>query len=187
MEVVDTKKLETAILYLQRMTEGHNPVNNMPVDEDSVIMNPNVVRCMSFVKEVLEELRQNDGYIGRRPRRDKDRNKADYPLEALKAFQYMEDKSITNLVTQINSLADMTIYKRINYKMITPWLKQNGYLLDEEDGNGKKRTVVTDKGREIGIKSELRQGENGRKYVYITYGQKAQEFLVANRDVILQE
>ena len=56
-----TKKLEIAILYLQRITEGRNPVNNMPVDEDSVINNPNVVRCMSFIKEVLE------GYIGGKP------------------------------------------------------------------------------------------------------------------------
>lgn len=42
MEVVDTKKLETAILYLQRITEGHNPVNNMPAEEDSVLNNPDM-------------------------------------------------------------------------------------------------------------------------------------------------
>lgn len=67
MDVVDTKKLETAILYLQRITEGRNPVNNMPADEDSVIHNPNVVRCMLFMKEILEEVKRNDGYIGRKP------------------------------------------------------------------------------------------------------------------------
>lgn len=27
MDVVDTKKLETAIIYLQRITEGNNPVS----------------------------------------------------------------------------------------------------------------------------------------------------------------
>ena len=30
MEVVDKNKLETSILYLQRITEGKNPVNNLP-------------------------------------------------------------------------------------------------------------------------------------------------------------
>jgi len=49
MEVVDTKKLEIAIQYLHRITEGRNPVNNIPVDDDSVIKNPNVVRCMLFI------------------------------------------------------------------------------------------------------------------------------------------
>ena len=187
MEIVDTKKLETAILYLKRITEGHNPVNNMPVEDDSVINNPNVVRCMFFVKEVLEELKRNDGYIGRRPRTNKDTGKQDYPLDALLDFHYTGDKSITKLVDQLNSLADMTIYKKITYPPITAWLKQNGYLADEQGaGNGKKRTITTDKGAEIGIKSEPRKDSKGVEYLYITYDRTAQELIVANMDKIFE-
>ena len=50
---------------------------------------------------------------------------------------------------------------------------------------GKKRTVVTDKGREAGIKSELRRNAKDQEYVYITYGRTAQEFIVSNMDKIL--
>ena len=186
MEVVDTKKLEIAIQYLQRITEGHNPVNNIPVDDDSVIKNPNVVRCMLFIKEILEEVKRNDGYIGRRPCTNRDSSKQEYPLEALKEFRYSEDKSVTRLVDQINNLADMTVYRRITYIPITAWLKQNGYLGEEQtEENGKKRTVVTDKGRETGIKSELRRNAKDQEYVYITYGRTAQEFIVSNMDKIL--
>lgn len=186
MEVVDTRKLEIAIQYLQRISEGHNPVNNIPVDDDSVIKNPNVVRCMLFIKEVLEEVKRNDGYIGRRPRTNRDSSKQEYPLEALKEFRYSEDKSVTRLVDQINNLADMTVYQRITYIPITAWLKQNGYLGEEQtEENGKKRTVVTDKGRETGIKSELRRNAKDQEYVYITYGRTAQEFIVSNMDKIL--
>ena len=186
MEVVDTKKLEIAIQYLHRITEGRNPVNNIPVDDDSVIKNPNVVRCMLFIKEVLEEVKRNDGYIGRRPRTNRDSSKQEYPLEALKEFRYSEDKSVTRLVDQINNLADMTVYQKITYIPITAWLKQNGYLGEEQtEENGKKRTVVTDKGRETGIKSELRRNAKDQEYVYITYGRTAQEFIVSNMDKIL--
>ena len=186
MEVVDTKKLEIAIQYLHRITEGRNPVNNIPVDDDSVIKNPNVVRCMLFIKEVLEEVKRNDGYIGRRPRTNRDSSKQEYPLEALKEFRYSEDKSVTRLVDQINNLADMTVYQKITYIPITAWLKQNGYLGEEQtEENGKKRTVVTDKGREAGIKSELRRNAKDQEYVYITYGRTAQEFIVSNMDKIL--
>lgn len=186
MEVVDTKKLEIAIQYLHRITEGRNPVNNIPVDDDSVIKNPNVVRCMLFIKEVLEEVKRNDGYIGRRPRTNRDSSKQEYPLEALKEFRYSEDKSVTRLVDQINNLVDMTVYQRITYIPITTWLKQNGYLGEEQtEENGKKRTVVTDKGREAGIKSELRRNAKDQEYVYITYGRTAQEFIVSNMDKIL--
>ena len=186
MEVVDTKKLEIAIQYLKRITEGHNPVNNIPVDDDSVIKNPNVVRCMLFIKEVLEEVKRNDGYIGRRPRTNRDSSKQEYPLEALKEFRYSEDKSVTRLVDQFNSLTDLAVYQKLTYKPIIAWLKQSGYLREEqEEGISKKRTLVTDKGSEIGIKSELRKDSKGQEFVYITYGRTAQEFIVSNMDKIL--
>ncbi len=186
MEIVDTEKLKTAIVYLQRITEGHNPVNNMPADDDSVINNPNVVRCMMFIKEILEEINLNGGYIGSRVYDDRDKGKLAYPLEVLGSFQYTGDKPVTKFVEQINSLADLTVYRRITYKPITAWLKREGYLAEEQGADEHKhRTVVTDKGNEIGIKSELRKNSKGMEYNYITYSQAAQEFIVANMSKIL--
>ena len=43
MDLVEMKKLETAITYLQRMAEGNNPIYNLPAEDDSVIYNPNVI------------------------------------------------------------------------------------------------------------------------------------------------
>ena len=63
MESVDMKKLETAIIYLQRISDGNNPINNLPADEDSVLNNPNVIRCMFFVKEILEEVKRKSKFI----------------------------------------------------------------------------------------------------------------------------
>lgn len=187
MEKVDTTKLATAIIYLQRIIDGHNPVNNIPVEDDSVINDPNITRCMFFVKEILEELKRNDGYIGRRPRTNRDINKLDYPLDRLLDFHYTGDKSVTRLVDQLNSMADMTVYKKITYDPITRWLKRSGYLADETGGgNRRKRTIATDKGLRIGIKSELRKDARGVEFMYITYGREAQELIVANLPKILQ-
>lgn len=189
MGVVDTKKLQTAILYLQRITEGNNPVNNMPVEEDAVLNNPNVKRCMLFVKEVLEEVKRNDGYIGKRPRTNSDNTKLDYPLEALEAFQYTDDKPISKLVDQMNGLADLTMYKKITYRPIVAWLKKNGYLSEEQiTGTGRKRTLLTPKGAEIGIKSEMRKNDREGEYVFIIYGRSAQEFIISKmKDILVQE
>ena len=66
MESIDMKKLETAIVYLQRIADGNNPINNLPADEDSVLNNPNVIRFMFFVKDVLEEVKRNGGYNGKK-------------------------------------------------------------------------------------------------------------------------
>ena len=50
MEAVNLKKLETAILYIQRIADGKNPINNVTAEEDSVLNEPNiflkyVIRC----------------------------------------------------------------------------------------------------------------------------------------------
>ena len=47
------------------MAEGKNPINNFSID-DTVLNNPNVIRCMYFIKEILEEVKHNEGYIGKR-------------------------------------------------------------------------------------------------------------------------
>lgn len=185
MDVVDTKKLETAILYLKRITEGKNPVNNMPAEEDSVINNPNVVRCMFFVKEVLEKLKKNDGYIGRKPSKNMDETKMEYPFEILSSFKYVEDKSITKLIDQLNELVDMTKYKRLIVRSVTTWLKENGYLSETEGEGNRIITFPTEKGTELGIKSEIRKESGGREFVYIKYDQKAQEYLVKNMSEIV--
>ena len=64
MKWIDMNKLETAIIYVQRIADGNNPVNNVPVEADSVLNNPHVIRCMYFVKEVLEEVKCHGGYTG---------------------------------------------------------------------------------------------------------------------------
>lgn len=186
MEVVDTKKLETALLYLQRITEGRNPVNNMPAEDDSVINNPNVVRCMFFIKEVLEELKRNDGYIGRRPKANKDSTKMDYPIENLRNFVYTEDKPISKLVEQLNNTADMTVYKKLSYKPIIEWLKENGYLETKHTDQNRTVTMPTEKGRSLGIRAEARHNEK-TSYDLILYSEQAQKFIVENMDEIMKE
>ncbi len=185
MTRVDMKKLETAIQYVQRMTEGHNPVNNAPVGEDSVITNPNVVRCMSFIKDILEELWRNQGYIGRRPRITRDKSLPDMPLECLEKFHFTGEKTITKLVDQINGLYDIGNHKKLTYEPIIRWLKVNTYLYERFDNELNKRvTEPTDKGKELGITSERRESR-GDAFVSISYGRAAQEFIVQHMGEIL--
>ena len=116
----------------------------------------------------------------------KNDSKKEYPLQALKNFRYSEDKSVSRLVDQFNGLTDLTVFQKLTYKPIIAWLKQNGYLRDEQDeGTSKKRTLVTEKGSEVGIKSELRKDSKGQEFIYITYSRTAQEFIVSNMDKIL--
>lgn len=182
MELVDMKKLETAIVYLQRISDGNNPINNLPADEDSVLNNPNVIRCMFFVKEILEEVKRNNGYIGKKAKKS---DKLEYPVEVLDSFSYREDKSISKFVEQINELVDGDIYKKVNYKLITQWLKLNGFLQEEHSQDNKTITIPTEKGIQLGIRTEKRSNSRGIEYILVIYGKNAQEYIVQNIEKII--
>ena len=183
MESIDMKKLETAIVYLQRIAEGNNPINNLPAGEDSILNNPNVIRCMYFVKDVLEEVKRNGGYIGKKAKKG---DKLDFPVETLESFTYREDKSISKLVDQLNEGLDDNVYKKISYKPITQWLKLNGFLQKEDSREFKKViTLPTQKGEQIGIRAEKRDNSRGVDYMLLIYGKQAQEYIVQNLEKIL--
>ena len=183
MESVDMKKLETAIVYLQRIAEGNNPINNLPADEDSVLNNPNVIRCMFFVKEVLEEVKKNNGYIGKKSKKS---DKSDFPIEVLDSFSYKEDKAISKFVEQINEAVNGDVYKKLSYKSITQWLKLNGFLQEEHSQEfNKVITLPTEKGIQLGIRAERRSSSRGVEYILVIYGKQAQEYIVQNIEKIL--
>lgn len=182
METVDLVKLETAIKYVERIAEGNNPVNSMPLEEDAVLNNPNVVRCMFFVKEVLEEVRRNGGVIGGKRTRAA---KEPFPFEALKQFQYESDQSITHVLKQIHAPLEGREVKKISARMVTDWMKAAGYLTIAYSGEvGKETTMPTEKGRELGIYTEVRSVP-GNTYLAVIYNQNAQEFIVRNLERIV--
>lgn len=185
MESLDMKKLETAIIYLKRIADGNNPINNLPADEDSVLNNPNVVRCMFFVKEILEEVKRNNGYIGKRARKSR---KLDFSIEILKEFSYKEDKAISRLVEQINEPLDKDVFQKLSYKTVMQWLKQNDFLKEEYSQELQKNvTMPTEKGVQFGIYTERRVNSRGAEYVRVMYNQKAQEYIIQNMEYILSE
>lgn len=100
---------------------------------------------MYFVKEVLEEVRRQDGYTGGRIKRA---DKLAFPMAVLANFVYREDLAISKFVKQINEPVDDKIYQKLSYKPITLWLKSHGFLTEEFNQEFQKSvTMPTDKGR----------------------------------------
>ena len=175
MEKFDLTKLDVAIKYVERIAEGLNPVNNLPVENDEVLNNPNVIRCMYFVKEILEEVRRNDGVIG--GRKDK-KGEIMFPIETLDLFQYQEDKTITHVLKQIYAPVEELNVKKISAMKINAWMKEGGYLEDEVGaGTGKNSKIPTEKGKLLGL-YVIEKEYNGRSYQAVMYDKNAQEFLV---------
>lgn len=181
---IDMNKLDKAILYLQRIADGNNPVNNMPADDDAVLNNPNVIRCMFYVKDILEEVKRNGGKIVASKARANAKLK--YPIDSLAEFAYEEDKTISKLAEQLNEDIDKEKYKTISYNTITKWLKAEG-LLEVVQVEERTASRPTSKGRDFGIYTEDRVNQRGQSYVSVLYNQKAQEYIVKNMSAIIEE
>lgn len=179
---VDLEKLEVAMKYIDRMADGKNPVKNLPVENDSILNNPNVIRCMYFIKEVLTAVKDSNGMIGEKVAKP---SKSPFPYECLSSFQYIEDTSITHFLAQLKSLSPDPNVRGIATKTVTSWLKSKGYLIDVMDKyTGKPHSEVTDAGLDFGLYMEERTSTRG-DYLMIMYSQKAQEYLVANMEKIV--
>lgn len=63
MKRFDLEKLDKSIIYAQRMADGRVPYSNQPM-EDGILNNPNVIRCMFFIEDVLKEVKANGGIVG---------------------------------------------------------------------------------------------------------------------------
>ena len=175
MKQFEQSKLDVAIKYVERIADGCNPVNNVPLENDDILNNPNIIRGMYFIKDVLEEVQRNDGMIGGKVGKEP---VLPFPIEILDSFIYVEDKSITHVLNQVyEPIANMNV-KKVSVTKITAALKEEGYLLDEPNPEtGKTRKVPSMRGRELGIYTVERE-YNGRIYESVTYNQDAQKYVV---------
>ncbi|MDO4490938.1 MAG: hypothetical protein Q4B85_07735 [Lachnospiraceae bacterium] len=175
-------KLEVAMKYVDRMADGKNPVKNTAAEEDSILNNPNVIRCMYFIKEVLTAVKENDGIIGGKAPKPQ---KNPFPYECLSSFQYIEDTTVSHFLAQLKALANDPDVSGIKVKTVTDWLTVNGYLVYVQDKyTGKKHPEVTEAGTEFGLYMNERTSMRGESYISIMYSRKAQEYLAANLEKI---
>lgn len=177
MKQFDLEKLENALTYVARIADGKNPINNDVADSEDVMNNPIIIRSMFFIKDVLAELKNNNGILGKAS----SAKKKEFPIDTLSNYQYSEVKTITRLTEQLNAGIDETVYKKLSYRTITDWLKRNGYLIETEDSKlGKKVTLTTEKAQAIGITHSLQTSMSGNSYYRIEYDRTGQEFVVQN-------
>lgn len=184
MEMIELSKLEQSLTIVTRIAEGLNPITGEAASDDMILNNPEIIRNMFMAKEVLEAVKRNDGFIGKGSKK----NSSDLPYVTqsdLNEFYYQGDKTITKLVEQINSLFDLSKYRKIGYSLITNSLKLNGYLEEQRDETGKIVSVASEKGNSIGIYSEMRSSMYGRPYMAVIYGKMAQEFIVEHLEKII--
>ena len=167
--------------YLDALSRGIDPLTGELIDPGEVVCKDRIRRCFVYVSEVLGQVIENDGEIGRK--RKKRSGKLPFaPNEAMQTEVTISDTPVplNRIVQQVNRYAEKGMYK-LRHRDVTAWLAANGILQAITDVDGTARMRVTDLGKAMGIIEELRHN-SARKvdYTVLLYDAEMQRFLLGH-------
>ena len=190
MSTYDLKRLEIAIQYIRRMSDGKNPVNGRPAPENEVLNNVNVHRCLKFIDEVLTDVHKSGGTVGLLPPKERGPRPSvaeTFPYESLQQYQYLQDQQISYFLKQLEEYLPEGQKMPVPATTITLWMRENGYLEKRTiNDTGKENSVPTRKGEALGMYSE-KGGVYPNEYYRVFYNEQAQRFIIENFRKILKE
>ena len=188
MSTHDLKRLEVAIQYIRRMSDGKNPVTNRPAPENEVLNNMNVHRCLKFIDEVLTDVHKSGGTVGMVSQRAPKQSVSEiFPYEALAQYRYLQDQQISYFLKQLEEYLPEGQKIPVPATTVTLWMRENGYLEKKVlNDTGKENSVPTRKGGNLGLYME-KAGTYPNEYYRVFYNESAQRFIIDNFRRILTE
>ena len=182
--MTNMEKLINAKDFMDKLSNGIDPVSDDVLTKDAMLGNIDLSRCFFFTSDILRQVIENDGFIGRRTRNYANLPPFALPDEQRSKIEITERPAMIRQFTEsINNLIDTTTMRKLKVTAVTKWLVEND-LLSEEVVNEKKRKIPTKKGEKLGIFSETREGHYG-SYLAILYKEPAQRHIVENLDKII--
>ena len=182
--MTELEKIAYAKTYIEKLANGINPLTDQPVPDSDSINNVRISRCLFYVSDILRQIVENGGVSRIKTKTAKVPFQLDY--ETRKNFRYSETPiPISEITRRINELIPSEDMKKLNYKFISDWLIQAGFLVLVTNDDGTTTRKPTDNGIQLGITLEQRKGQN-RFYTVVVYNKVAQQFILDNLDAAIE-
>lgn len=172
---------ERARIYMEKLISGINPIDDMPISNDSIINNEKMKNCFRYIANVLEFYEEVlESTPGKRHIYQK---KMPFDLSMVERLNipvsndYLKISEFTN---NINTLVDENFTKSLKSSSINEWLMRKGFLEEVVTKDGKHHKWPTEAGMEIGIKKEKFLSKDNFPYYVVLYGREAQQFIADN-------
>ena len=180
--MTELEKIQRAKMYIDKMANGINPIDDAPAADSDMINNVRLSRCLFYVSDVLRQVIDNNGVIGK----VKSSKKAFFlSADSINNFSFSETPiPVSEITKRLNDLADLEACYKLKHSAITNWLTSIGALEIRELADGRNTKRPTEQGQTLGISSEKRTGMNG-EYVVVVYSKDAQQFIVDNIEAIV--
>ena len=181
--MTELETIQRAKMYIDNLANGINPLNGQHLPEEDIVNNVRITRCLFYVSNVLQQVIQSSGIVGKQTKPKKQPFNLDV-ADRLK-FEISETAiPVSEITKRINSLIDAETMMLLKYQSITGWLLNAGFLTARPDYDGKMKKYPTEAGNRIGIQIEHRIGIR-EDYDVIVYSPQAQQFIVDNLDGII--
>ncbi|WP_026575708.1 hypothetical protein [Bacillus sp. UNC438CL73TsuS30] len=174
-------KLQESKNIISKIANGLDPINNIPIHNDSFLNDPKIIRSLFFLINYIEsEITKNESPTSTRKKSFK------ITQEQKSKVIFPEGKiGVNDLAKAINDVIDTRVMKRINGSMINKQLKKMGILSEIKNDNGNTRTITNGKSEGYGIVTGIRFFEN-RQYEQVLFNDMGKEFLLKNLEKILE-
>lgn len=180
--MIDTEKLNSAKMWIEKLANGINPLNDELVKDDDLLNNVHISRCLFYVSELLGEIKTGTS-VERRSRKP-------FFLSANDAVNIpvSTPNGIANFVRLVNGYIPEGM-KSLSAGQTIKWLRNEGLLQEVSKADGHKTNMPTEKGNSIGITTEVQRNPEGIEYQRVVYSIDAQRFMLNNIEAIatLQE
>lgn len=180
--MTELEKIAYAKTYVEKLANGINPLTDQPIPDSDSINNVRISRCLFYVSNLLRQIMENGGISQKKVATAKAPFQLNYGTRS--NFRYSETPiSISEITKRINELIQPEEMKKLNYKSISDWLIQAGFLAVVQNDDGKTTRRPTENGVRLGISTEQRQSARGI-YTVVVYNKTAQQFILDNLDAV---
>lgn len=185
--MTELEKIERAKMYMEKLANGINPIDDTVAPEGDIINQVHLSRCFFFVSDVLRQVIENGGVrpapVSPRPPKPQ-KCPFELPIDQRSRFAYSEEPiSISEIGKRLNALVDTEAMQKCSYSDILAWLITLGMMEWVALPDGKRTRRPTEAGIKMGISVVERTSERG-PYQAVIYDISAQRFIVENLDAI---
>ena len=181
--MTELETLQRAKMYMDKLANGINPIDDTIIPEDEVVNNVRLSRCFFYVSGVLQKVIDEENA----PKKKASVKKIPYAItQEQKAMVVISDQpvGISEITGRLNAHIDPEVSKKLQYGALTKWLLEIGMLEMALTADGTQKKRPTQQGMQIGIAVEDRIGSKG-SYQAVVYNRTAQQFIVDNLEGVL--
>ena len=183
----EEKKLcDISIKYMERLLEGHHPVNNIKIENDTILTDENVQRCFEFITNILRKVSDvsDEPEIQEKSTRKSKtvtfKENAQEIIERMVQDTEIPASEFEAIITANCKELFVEDLKKISATRISNWLVEGGYLVRVNDEDGRYHREATEEGKIIGITNNIVSREGKVLYHQYRFTPKAQRFILEN-------